>query len=80
MPEEWLSNWDDPSYIGETGVILRIIYRPGRTNNNIKGFDVCFPKKKWDKYPPEAFYFKQELEPVVKVGEQLTFNFMNEVT
>lgn len=71
MPEDVFTNWGLPSYIGEVGKILR------KTTSG--GYAVCFSEKQYGLLgPPEAFYFSQELEPLIKVGEQLLFDFIKE--
>lgn len=71
MPLEVVDNWGEPSYINETGIIIR---------HNPQGYDVSFPSlpKCGFRDPPEAFYLPQELELVVKIGEQLLFDFAKE--
>ena len=72
MPQCLQEKWGEPAFIGKVGEVLK--------ENNIEstnGYDVCFPEKKGNlKNTPPAFYFPQELEPLVKIGEQLLFSFM----
>jgi len=54
--------------IGEIGIIKRVLEEE---YDNTICYDVLF---NGDRYP--VFFFEQELESTIKVGEQLTFGFM----
>jgi len=64
MPEELLANWGRNCLVGHVGVIVEY------TNN---GYDVMIGN---DKYP--AFCLQGEIEPLIKVGQQLVFPFVEE--
>lgn len=72
MPQELQDSYSiNIIRIGEIGIIKRVLEEE---YDNTICYDVLF---NGDIFP--VFLFEQELEPVIKVGEQLTFNFMKGV-
>lgn len=65
IPQNVRDTWGTNVYVGKVGFISEV--NPGGTT----GYDV---KMKGNKYP--AFCLEQELELLVRIGEQLMFNFM----
>ena len=71
MPQELQDSYSiNACKIGEIGTIIRLLAE----ELDIESYDIIF---EGDKYP--IFLFGEELEPCIKVGEQLTFSFMKGV-
>ena len=69
MPEEVLVDMGIACHIGDVGTIVRDI----GTHKGYKAYDVRTEIAKHN-----LFCFEGELEPLIKVGQQLTFSFMEE--
>ncbi|GAF96599.1 unnamed protein product [marine sediment metagenome] len=68
MPLSLINKWGTNTHVGEVGVIIQ-----QNPFSGDEGYDV---KKKENKY--SFFCLEEELELLVKIGEQLEFEFMLE--
>ena len=69
MPENLANTWGISSPVG-TIVIIEGVNTFG--GSNYAGYDIIFDGGK------TTCYFESELEPVIKVGKQLLFSFMED--
>lgn len=69
MPQDIMGRWGLNTHIGEVGFITQKNPYSGDDN----GYDIKIKNKK-----DSFFCLEQELEPFIKVGEQLLFNFIKE--
>lgn len=69
IPEELLVDWGIVAHIGDVGIVVKENAMVSKHNT----YDVKTKSSKSD-----FFCFEDELEPVIKIGEQLVFNFMEE--
>lgn len=70
MPQDLYGTWGKARNIGEIVIIEGVNTFGG---GNYTGYDIAFD------YGETTCYFEEELEPVIKVGEQLLFAFMGDV-
>jgi len=68
MPQELAAVWGENFYAGQAGVIVS-----KNDSAGYEGYDV-----KLDGNKNSCFCLKEELEPFVRVGEQLLFDFVKE--
>ena len=69
VPEGLYSKWGTNEHVGCVGVVVR----EDRTAMGYRAYNVKTKEKKYD-----FFCFEEELESVIKVGEQLLFDFAKE--
>lgn len=67
MPQGMMNKWGIANDVGCIGII--IMEKENRDGYN--AYDIRAENSKYDN-----FYFEEELEPLVRIGEQLLFKFM----